>query len=181
MAGLELAHAGHHRRWSGHVVQAEITIKGVQIHAAFQFAVDQDALHLRREADVATVLPKIERLDPDTIARQHQPAIRFTPQSDGKHAAKPRKTIRVPLAKGVEYHFRVASRSKVIAARVKLGAQLLVIVNLAVQNHDQRSVFAGHRLPAGLKVDDPQPDTAQRYVRGGIYALLIRSPMGKLA
>jgi len=58
---------------------------------------------------------------------------------------------------------------------------LPVIVNLAIQNHDECTVFGSHWLPAGLEINNPKPHAAKRNVGGRKYALFIRSAMRKLA
>src|SRR5437588_12751232 len=61
-----------------------------------------------------------------------------------------------------------------MAAGFELDAQLLEIVNLAVEDDDDVAVFVGHRLMAqGREVDDRQPAVAETDRSIGIAAFAI--------
>ncbi len=47
-------------------------------------------------------------------------------------------------------------RGEAVAASLQIGAQVAVIVNLAVKNGPDGLIFVGDRLVAGVKVDDAQ-------------------------
>ena len=50
--------------------------------------------------------------------------------------------------------FGVCRSSKAVAARFELGAQLAVVINLAVEGDPDRLVFVGQRLMTAREVDD---------------------------
>src|SRR5260370_30634598 len=64
----------------------------------------------------------------------------------------------------MQEHLGVASGTKMPAARFQLGAQLAIVVYLAIECHDDLAVVAGHRLRRGLgQVYDGKPAMAQAY------------------
>ena len=74
-------------------------------------------------------------------------------------------------------NFRVALSLESVSLVLKLGAQFTKIVDLAVEDHDDRTVFVADRLPAAGDVDDGEtrygePDTAFK-----VIAFTIRSAM----
>ena len=69
---------------------------------------NEDGLQFRSEIKILAALGKIQRLDPHSIASQHQPLGGFSPERHGKHTAHPRKAIRVPLEERLQNGFRIA-------------------------------------------------------------------------
>jgi hypothetical protein len=61
----------------------------------------------------------------------------------------------------VHDHFGVRPALEAVAAPLELGAQLVEIVDLAVEDHRHRPVFIEHGLVAGGEVDDGQPAVTQ--------------------
>ena len=58
-------------------------------------------------------------------------------------------------------NFPIRMRVEVVAALHQPGAQLAVVVDLAVENERDFSGFIRQRLVAGLKVNDAQPANRQ--------------------
>ncbi len=61
----------------------------------------------------------------------------------------------------VDQDFRVALGAEAMAAGFQSLPQGAEIIDLAVEDHPQRAVFVGKRLPAAGQVDDRQPPMAQ--------------------
>ena len=57
----------------------------------------------------------------------------------------------------VDEHLGVAVGAEAVALRLELGAELAVVVELAVLDDDDAAVLVRDRLVAGLEVDDREP------------------------
>ena len=65
--------------------------------------------------------------------------------------------------------FGVALSFELVSQFLKLGAQFTKIVDLAIEDHDDRTVFVADRLPAAGDVDDGEtrygkPDTVFKVI-----------------
>jgi hypothetical protein len=60
---------------------------------------------------------------------------------------------------------------------LEFGAQLGMVVHLAVVNQNGIAILAVHGLLAGYEVDDREPYSTQRHVRGFVNALLVGPAM----
>ena len=60
----------------------------------------------------------------------------------------------------MEQNLGIAFAGKTVAGAQELTAQLLVVVDLAVESDDQIAVFVFHRLVTGVQIDDGQPSKA---------------------
>src|SRR6185369_1357760 len=62
----------------------------------------------------------------------------------------------------VEQHLGVGARAEAVALLLQLEAQLLEVVDLAVEDDPQRAILAAHGLMAGRgEIDDAQPAVAE--------------------
>ena len=104
----------------------------------------------------------VERLDPEAVAREHEPAAVGVPHRDREHPAQPLGEARAVLLVEVDEHLGVGVRgAEAVAGRLELRAQLGVVVDLAVLDDDDAAVLVGDRLVAALEVDDRQPPRGQ--------------------
>jgi hypothetical protein len=89
-------------------------------------------------------------------------AIRPSTIADGEreHAAQPAHTIEAPFFVSAQNHLRVGSGAKMAAAAFECVAQLLDVVNFAVENDPTIFRFVGDRLLAAFDVDDAEPSHA---------------------
>src|SRR5262249_44826800 len=129
--------------------------------------------------DVVSFAAKIQRLYAHAVTRQDQTPARLAPQRQTEHAAQPPEALGVPLEKGVQYHLRVTVGEKAMTQRLQSGAELGMIVNLAVINQNHVAILAAHGLLARHEVDDHKPHCTQRNVRGFVNALLVRPAMNQ--
>ena len=74
-------------------------------------------------------------------------------------------------------HLGVRGGLEVVPTRAQLGAQFLVVVNLAVEYHGDAVVFVEDRLMAARKVDDGQPAHADGNAGIDEVAGVIRTTM----
>ena len=74
--------------------------------------------------------------------------------------------------------FGVALRREAVAATDELGAQLAIVVDLAVERDPISPVFVGHWLAAAVaEIDDAQPAVSQPGTAGDVNALAVRTAM----
>ena len=66
---------------------------------------------------------------------------------------------------------------KRVAAAAELGAELAVVVDLAVEDDRDRAVLVVDRLVAGLEVDHPQPLDPERHVAVAVDPARVRAPV----
>ena len=70
--------------------------------------------------------------------------------------------------------FGVAARVEDVPERLQLRDQLLVVVDLAVEDDDDRAVLVVERLLAGREVDDRQAAMTEPDARLEVHALAVR-------
>ena len=109
----------------------------------------------------------VERLDAEVVAAQDELAVALAQVGDGErpHAVEARATGRAPLLVGVHDDLGVAGGAKGVAGGLELGAQLAVVVDLAVVDEPDGLVLVGRRLVAAGAVDDAQPAMAETDAR----------------
>jgi hypothetical protein len=115
----------------------------------------------RGENQQAGLKPIVKRLDPDSVAGKHQAFPGLIPESEGEHAVKLLKTSRPELLVCMDDHLGVASGLELVASGFELAPQLAKVVNLAIEDNVDGSIFVRDRLIPGHKVDDRQPPYTQ--------------------
>src|SRR2546422_1205057 len=76
----------------------------------------------------------------------------------------------------VREHLSVRRTAERVAAALEISAQLAVVVDLAVVDHEDVAVLIGHRLPPrGGQVDEREPAAHQLAVRVSEVALVVRA------
>ena len=117
---------------------------------------EQQAAGLRRTRVV-------QRLDAEVVAVQHElaaapilPGAAQVGDGEGPHAVEARGAGGAPLLVGVDDDLGVAVRAEGVAGGLELGAQLAVVVDLAVVDEPDGLVLVGHGLVPALAVDDAQ-------------------------
>jgi hypothetical protein len=103
----------------------------------------------------------VERLDAEVVAAEHEPARTGRPPEVGDrvrpHAVEAGRAVVAPLLVGVDDDLGVGLRGEGVAQLLELGAQLAVVVDLAVEDEPDRLVLVGDRLVAAGPVDDGEP------------------------
>jgi hypothetical protein len=92
----------------------------------------------------------------DAIARGKQPLTPTIPDRKGPHAIEVRHAVVAPHPVGLENNLGVAVGAEGAPQGFKLGAQLDVVVDLAIERDGEGAVIDDHRLGAASKVDDRQ-------------------------
>jgi hypothetical protein len=74
-------------------------------------------------------------------------------------------------------HFRIGLSSEDMAARLQIPAQILVVVDFAVENDPYGFVFVAEGLVAGVQIDDGKPAKPKPDWPGAVVALVIGTAM----
>ncbi len=115
----------------------------------------EQGLQLGAEQQHAIRQRRIEqRLHAEPVAREKQGLLWLVPKCKGEHAAKALDARLAPGFPGVHDDFRVTAGAEHVAQRRQFRDQLAVVVDLAVENDDDRAVFVEQRLLACGQVDD---------------------------
>ena len=104
----------------------------------------------------------VQRLDSKAVARHEQACIAPIPYCKGKHAEEALHALRAPGVIGLQDDFAVALGEEPIAHRNELGAQLLIVVDRAVEDQYQLQFLVDHGLVAiSAEVNDRQAAVAK--------------------
>jgi hypothetical protein len=74
-------------------------------------------------------------------------------------------------------YFCIARGSECVAAALQLLPEFAIVVDLAVKNGDDLSIFTADRLLATVQVNDAQPAHSKRQIFVKVHARIIGSPM----
>ena len=96
----------------------------------------REGIELRRERQLAVDGAVVQRLDPEAVAREHEPPGARVPDRDREHAAQPLPQARSPFLVAVREHLGVAMRAEPVTGAFELVLELAVVVDLAVLDDD---------------------------------------------
>jgi len=103
----------------------------------------------------------VQRLDAQVVARNEEGLLVAVPDGEREHAAQVLDAILAPFFPGVDDGFGVGLRGEGVAERREFFRQLAEVVDLAVEDGDDRAVRVEQRLLAGGQVDDRQAAVAE--------------------
>ena len=152
MPGHQLAHVPEDRQRPRDRVEREEGLERVEVDLAAR-----QRAQLGGELEPARDDAVEQRLDPEAIAGEDEAAASGIPDRDREHAAQALRESRPVLLVEMDEHLGVAVGAEAVALRLQLGAELPVVVELAVLDDDDAAVLVRDRLVAGLEVDDRQP------------------------
>ena len=119
-------------------------------------------LQFRTEPQRVAVPTVVQGFDADTIADEVQDALAFIPQREREHADESLDGLDAPLLESGQDDFGVARAFERVPQRHQRRADVGVVVDLAVENHDEAPVLRRHGLVAALgEIDDRQPSMSQ--------------------
>ena len=120
----------------------------------------------------------MQRLFAHAVAREKQRLLFLIPEREGELTAEPFDDAG-PQARQPSM---IASVSEAVAKEwplaLQLGAQFLVVKDLAVEGDRDAAVFGMHRLIARGEVDDGELTMPKREAGGGVEALTVGAAMG---
>jgi hypothetical protein len=132
----------------------------VGIDLRSQPRLSEDPFQLGREGENAILLGVVKGLHAVRIARKVHPTRTRVPYSEGEDPVQTGGAVEPPFLVGVNDGFCVCTRGEAVTARFQLATQLAMVVDLAVEDHDNRPVLVRDRLISCDEVDDREaPDT----------------------
>ncbi len=121
----------------------------------------EQALQFGGEDEDVADAAVVERLDPEPVAREHEPALLPVPDRCAEHAAQVGGEVgAVPLVEMRE-DLRVATAAERVAVSAESVAKFAVVVQLPVLDRLDGPAFVRERLVASLDVDDAEPPDAE--------------------
>ena len=115
----------------------------------------QESAQLRGKGEVTVTLEPVEGFFAKTIASNEELAVNLVENGEGEHSVQPVQHPLPPFTVPLEENLRVGVMAlKKISLRLKLGADLGVIVDLAVEDDHQIAIDAHHRLSTPSKIDN---------------------------
>ena len=177
MTGRHLMNVLEHSLRVVHVLEAQVLRKGLAVEFLLEARVCQEGLDLATPDETTAFMLVVQRLDSEDIARKHQLLFLGIPDGDGEHAAQTFEHARSPGFIAMHDGLGVAVGLELVAHALKLGTQLLEVVDLAVERDSHAAIGVLHGLVAALKVDDGQAAKAHCHIIVNEKALIIRAAM----
>src|SRR5262245_50308936 len=162
---------------SRHIAELEEAEDRLGIRLARHERAQEERAHLGSENHARAIVPCVERLDSEAIATEDEmrPGRRLE-EGEGEHAAQALRDAVAPGAPAVEEDLAVAVRAERRRA-LEVGAELAMVVNLAVQDDPALAVLRAQGHPAAERsIDDGEParseddtgDAARRGISGNV-------------
>ena len=150
------------------ILQRHVRTQGLFVDRLVEVRVVQEALDLGTEEHARSAVARIghgivvERLDAKDIAGAKKLILLLVPDDEGVHTAQTIEYRLAPLLVAVQEALGVGAAVELIALGLELGAKLLEVVDLAVEDDNDAAVLIGHGLSAGLgQVEDRQAAEAE--------------------
>ena len=102
------------------------------------------------------MLAQVQRADAQRVAAQYELLIAHIPQRQRPLTVHALKGPNAPGLPGMQNDLGVARCSKLVAQRLKLGAQFNMVEYFAVEDYPMVLLCIDHRLLSALQIDDRQ-------------------------
>jgi hypothetical protein len=163
VARRQLLHAPVDGVGGRHVLQRQVGVQRRQRQVGGRALVGHQRPQLGREDESVRTLGVEQRLLAESVARQQQRVVPRVPYRQREHPPEQLGYARPDLLVEVRHHLGVAAAAEPVALGQQVGAELGVVVDLAVDDDRDAAVLVGHRLPAGVRqVDDREAPVGQR-------------------
>src|SRR6516225_6154392 len=156
MTSGKLAHAFEDAHRVGYVTEREVLHDRARRDAQGGAIESVQRTQLRAINNAVTVESVAERLHAGAVTRKKETLPTGVPDREGKHPVQVAHHLRAVALVKVYEHFGVAARRETVSRGQELPAQLMVIVDLAVEDDRDGAVLVGDRLVATGDVDDAQ-------------------------
>jgi hypothetical protein len=173
--GRQLADSLEDRVLSRRVEERQVVVERGEVEARFHRAGRKERLDLAAEVQAAAALRVMQRLLPGAVAREQQRPSRLVPQRDAEHAAKAPERVFAPRLVRMHDRLGVARRVEAVPERLELGAELAIVVDLAVEDDPDRAGLVVDRLPPAGQIDDAQATHAEAHAGADMDAFVIRA------
>ena len=160
----------------------EVFLQRERLDRGFDAAVAENGRELAGEGEQPLVAVPVERLLPEAVAREEEPAPHPVIDAEGEHAVEAARQLLAPGAIALQQHLGVGvAGEEPVAARLELRAQLGVIVDLAVVDNRDLALGVPHGLRPMREVDDgeaPVPEE-EAGLRLQVETVSVRPPMSE--
>ena len=170
--GPQLPHAREERPLAEAVLEGEVLLERIRVRLRDDPGLEK-RLDLGGEEHPLAVLVDVERLLAEAVAGEEQPALAAVVDREREHPVRPLEHPDAVLRVEGEQHLGVRVRPERIAALEELGAELDVVVELAVVGDPELPVRRAQRLVAALDVDDRQAPVAETDVAEDLGAAIV--------
>src|SRR5579864_7592462 len=172
--GQQLPDSRIHRLCLGDVAERQVLRERAAIELRIYLGMGEDRLDLRSKQQDLPVIPVIQRLYAQPVARNKKLAFAAVPDRKRVHAAQVLHAIASVLLKQVDDGFGVAPGAIAVSARLEIFAQILMVVQFSVVNDPEIFVFVRDGLMSGLNIDDAQPPHGKSDIRLHEEAIIVR-------
>ena len=172
----QLIHALEKGLVTGRILEGQIVFQCGGVQHLFEVRMAQKALDFRAEQECLSHLCIVHGLDAKEISCAEEFFLTLIPDHEGEHSTQLLEQFCAVLLVAVDQHLRVGLGGKVIACLHQTGADLLVVIDLAVEQQRQIAVLAVKRLCAGIRnIDDAQAAVSQCNILVNISTLSVRA------
>ncbi len=133
----------------------------------------EQGLRLGGEGEPPPRAHHVQRTDAEAVAREQEPPPPRVPEGEGE---LPLEALHAGVAEGLvgrDQHLRVGARPEPLPARLELGAELRVVVDLPVVRDPHVAGRAGEGLPPAGDVEDREPRVREPDVGVAVGAELV--------
>ena len=117
------------------------------VDRAVEGGAGQQRLELRAEGDQTRLAIHVQRFLADSVSEERQLSAMSVPHGDGEHPDKAADAlVDSPPLEGGEDHLGVRVPPKAVSVLLQLAAELLEVVDLSVEDHDEPARGRPHRL-----------------------------------
>ena len=177
VAVRELAHPEERRRRRREVAEGQVGVDRLEVELGRDEAAREHRLQLGGEDDDVVDDRVVERLDAEAVARDQGSPARRVPDAERELAAQPARQLLAGLLEEVREDLGVAAGAEGMALALQLGADRLVVVELAVLDAPERLVLVGEGLVARDDIDDAEPARSERDPGCGVEPAVVRAPV----
>ena len=176
-AGHDVAHAFKSRPGRRDVVERQVVVDGLQVHARLLGQGGPQGFQLGAEHHALAVVVHVQRFDADAVAREVERVFARVVDGDGEHAVEPAQAGDAFALVQAQDDLGVRMRVQPHALGAQLGRQFDVVEDLAVLHHGDLAVVADKGLVAAAQVDDGQAPVADGHAtrRAVVDAFVVRA------
>src|SRR5581483_885973 len=116
----------------------------------------EKCLNLGSKHELLCVVIIIERFFTYSVSCKNQALCAAIPDRKCEHAVKSLEAVHSPFLVGVQNHFRITMRAKLVSLRFQLWPQVKEVVNFAIEDDADSFIFAPDRLLPISQVDNAE-------------------------
>ena len=144
------------------VTETEVTLEGGGVERAVPDRALSERFDLAGKMEDATQFGIEEGFFAQAIPRQEKLAPALVVDGEGEHPLQILRALRPVFLVGMHDRLRVATSPESVPSVLELTTQLVMVVDLAVEDHPTAAILVRHRLLSGRAVDDGQSPMPQR-------------------